>query len=86
MEHRAMMLFQLVSECWCSYLVSPQFILSLLQLTGRHAPLNVGDVLLQVQQSFPVLINLVRGVPGAVWSSPIGRGSRRLGSHWLRAS
>ena len=51
---------------WSSYfyLVSSQFILSLLQLTGGHASLDICNILLQVQQSFPVIVHLVRGVSG----------------------
>ena len=51
---------------WSSYfyLVSSQFILGLLQLTGGHASLDICNILLQVEQSLPVIINLIRGVSG----------------------
>ena len=49
---------------WLSYLVSSQFILSLLQLTGGHTSLDICNILLQVEQSLPVIINLIRGVSG----------------------
>ena len=51
---------------WSSYfyLVSSQFILGLLQLTGGHASLDICNILLQVQQSLPVIVNLIRGISG----------------------
>ena len=41
----------------------PVWVVRLLQLAGRHAPLYVGDVLLQVEQGPSVIVHLVRGVP-----------------------
>ena len=46
-----------------THLTPLQLVMRLSQLAGGHAPLYVGDVLLQVEQGSSVIVHLVRGVP-----------------------